>query len=389
MKAILNDERILTVNPTIVKMFGLNEAFFLQQLHYWLQKSQNVVNGKLWVYHSFEEWTQEISFLSGRTIQRIVQRLQEHGVIEVSHHGKGRFDRTNWYTLNYERLMQLVAEYRAKNESKNVKKSFEDYDVSFSPASDKMALSTMTAEPVCPNGHAQTGEVKQDEMSSSITSACPREESQSVADHSDKMELSDNSTLPDPMQENFTQNGNMDKDNLSSPATSACRGDVRHAVVATYDTVSSSIQKNITENTSKMTSESISEMSDEGRSVSKDSPDASYRRLCALFTRVHHPITGNEAKELRRFYQARGETTTELAILRSEGAHKPLRYMAAVLKNLTDEEIAAFVTEKKGDDFHGSIGASRQRVSRVSRQGQRASRQVLDDNAKYYASVPW
>ena len=41
-----------------------------------------------------------------------VVALAADGVIEVSHHGKGRFDRTNWYTLNYERLMQLVAEYR-------------------------------------------------------------------------------------------------------------------------------------------------------------------------------------------------------------------------------------------------------------------------------------
>ena len=148
MKVILNDERILIVNPTIVKMFGSNEAFFLQQLHYWLQKSQNVVDGKLWVYHSFEEWTQEISFLSGRTIQRIVQRLQEHGVIEVSHHGKGRFDRTNWYTLNYERLMQLVAEYRAKNGVIKAKESIVDDEVSFCPTPDKVALSTVTAEPV-------------------------------------------------------------------------------------------------------------------------------------------------------------------------------------------------------------------------------------------------
>lgn len=389
MKVILNDERILIVNPTIVKMFGSNEAFFLQQLHYWLQKSQNVVDGKLWVYHSFEEWTQEISFLSGRTIQRIVQRLQEHGVIEVSHHGKGRFDQTNWYTLNYERLMQLVAEYRAKNGVIKAKESIVDDEVSFCPTPDKVALSTVTAEPVCPNGTVQTDEMKKDETASSITSAFPQEESQSVADHNDKMALSDNSAIPAPTPENFAQNGGMDKDNLSSPATSACRGEVRHAVVATYDTVSSSIQKNITENTSKMTSESLSEMRAEGRSVSKDSPDAPYRRLCALFSRVHHPITGNEAKELRRFYQARGETATELAILRSEGAHKPLRYMAAVLKNLTDEEIAAFVTEKKGDDFHGSIGVGRQRVSRVSRQGQRASRQASCDNAKYYTSVPW
>ena len=133
MKVILNDERILIVNPTIVKMFGSNEAFFLQQLHYWLQKSQNVVDGKLWVYHSFEEWAQEISFLSGRTIQRIVQRLQEHGVIEVSHHGKGRFDRTNWYTIDYEKLMQLVAEYRAKNGVIKATESVGDDDVSFSP----------------------------------------------------------------------------------------------------------------------------------------------------------------------------------------------------------------------------------------------------------------
>ena len=326
MKVILNDERILIVNPTIVKMFGSNEAFFLQQLHYWLQRSRNVVNGKLWVYHSFEEWTQEISFLSGRTIQRIVQRLQEHGVIEVSHHGKGRFDRTNWYTIDYEKLMKLVAEYRAKNGVEKGKESVGEGDVPFSQASDRMTLSNMTAEPVCPNGTVQTDEMEEDETASSITPICPQEESQSVADHSDKMALSVNSALPNPTPENFAQNGGMDKDNLSSPATSSCHGEVRHAVVATYDTVSSSIQKNITENTSKMTSESISEMRDDGRSVSKDSPDAPYRRLCALFSRVHHPITGNEAKVLRRFYQARGESATELAILRSEGAHKPLRY---------------------------------------------------------------
>ena len=292
MELLLFNERPFIVSPTLAGMFGTNEAIFLQQLHYWLQKSRNVADGKLWVYNSFEEWARQIPFLSSRTIQRIVQRLLEQGVIEVSHHGKGRFDRTNWYTINYEHLKQRVTEYRTEKGMENTDEAIEDD--SFPLESDNVESTTMTAEPICLNVPAKTD--------------------------------------------------GMEKDKLSSHTTSACQGEVRHAVASPCDKVSYPI---IQKNTTKTTSEYVSD-----RMNIEDDP---YRRLCAMFSHLHHAITGKEAKALRRLYQAHGENATELALQRSEGAHKPLRYMATVLENLTAGELVAFAKEKEFREFLAGV----------------------------------
>ncbi|MGF6950091.1 hypothetical protein QF028_002596 [Neobacillus sp. B4I6] len=102
------DEYPLLVFPTLAKTIGLNEAIVLQQIHYWLQKSTHVKEGKKWIYNSYPEWQKQFPFWTKRTLIRIVKSLDEQGLITIGHFNKLKADKTNWYTINYEKLYSLV-----------------------------------------------------------------------------------------------------------------------------------------------------------------------------------------------------------------------------------------------------------------------------------------
>ena len=83
---------------------------FLEKFHCWLQESKAVTEGKPWIEGNFDAWGKELSFLTPRTIRRIVKRFQKFGLLVVSRH-----DGAEWYTLDYTELMKQVAAYRAKH----------------------------------------------------------------------------------------------------------------------------------------------------------------------------------------------------------------------------------------------------------------------------------
>jgi hypothetical protein len=88
--------------PSLAKLIGLNEAIFLQQLHYWLIKSQHEYDGRKWVYNTFEEWQKQLPFWSIITIKRIVQSLRKAGLVSTTaQYNKMQVDRTLWYTIDY------------------------------------------------------------------------------------------------------------------------------------------------------------------------------------------------------------------------------------------------------------------------------------------------
>lgn len=103
---LLINEPPLQVLPTLAERIGLNEALFLQQLHYWLQRSNNWRDGRRWCYKSAEDWTKEFPFWSSRTIKRITTSLKKQNLIITGQFNKAGFDRTTWYTVNYEQLEQ-------------------------------------------------------------------------------------------------------------------------------------------------------------------------------------------------------------------------------------------------------------------------------------------
>lgn len=100
---LLINEPPLQVLPSLAKKVGLNEAIFLQQLHFRSLISSNVRDGYKWVYKTYAEWQQEFPFWSTDTIKRAVRKLEKEGyIIATSDYNRMKIDNTKWYRINYE-----------------------------------------------------------------------------------------------------------------------------------------------------------------------------------------------------------------------------------------------------------------------------------------------
>jgi len=107
MSKLLINEHPLQVLPSLAKAIGLNEAIALQQLHYWLEKSQHVHGGRRWVYNSATEWQKQFIFWSESTIRRTFTNLRERGLALTANYNKLAMDKTLWYSIDYEELAKL------------------------------------------------------------------------------------------------------------------------------------------------------------------------------------------------------------------------------------------------------------------------------------------
>jgi hypothetical protein len=108
MSKLLIDEEPLQVLPSLAARIGLNEAIFLQQLHYWLKKSKHEHDERKWIYNTFGEWQAQFPFWTERTLQRIVKNLVRMELVKVYKFNKSNWDRTNWYTIKYDNIDSIA-----------------------------------------------------------------------------------------------------------------------------------------------------------------------------------------------------------------------------------------------------------------------------------------
>lgn len=96
--------------------FNPGETLFLNELHYWLNKSKNYRDGRYWVYNSMETWSQRIGYSVGG-FRKIVERLCTEGVlITKKMEARENWDQTLWYTIEYDKLADLfVAGLQKRN----------------------------------------------------------------------------------------------------------------------------------------------------------------------------------------------------------------------------------------------------------------------------------
>jgi hypothetical protein len=106
-RKLLIDEAPLIVLPTLAKHIGYKEALVLQQLHYFLQITPNVIDGVPWVYNTYEQWQEHIPFLSSRTLRRIMTDLEAMNLIRSERMEAHLWYQRKWYTINYETLYDL------------------------------------------------------------------------------------------------------------------------------------------------------------------------------------------------------------------------------------------------------------------------------------------
>lgn len=105
---LLINEPPLQVLPSLAVAIGLNEAIFVQQLHYWLHRVDNERDGYPWVYNTYEGWLEQFPFWSLSTLRRVAGSLEKSGiVIATSEYNDHPSDRTKWYTLDYDKLSEL------------------------------------------------------------------------------------------------------------------------------------------------------------------------------------------------------------------------------------------------------------------------------------------
>lgn len=103
--SLLISEPPLQVLPSLAVKIGLNEAIILQQIHYWLLKSNNVRDGYKWVYNSYSEWNKQFPFFSRNTMIRAFNSLEKQGLLITANYNKAGFDKTKWYRIDYEKLV--------------------------------------------------------------------------------------------------------------------------------------------------------------------------------------------------------------------------------------------------------------------------------------------
>ena len=138
MNKLLINEYPILVLPALAVEIGLNEAIFLQQLHYWLTPKPKYKphyhewEGEIlpWIFNVYGEkeddpsketgWRENFPFWSNSTIRRIVKSLKEKNLIFVTEKfNKFKSQRKLWYTINYPELEKIEKMIEKKRESPN------------------------------------------------------------------------------------------------------------------------------------------------------------------------------------------------------------------------------------------------------------------------------
>lgn len=114
---LLINEPPLQVLPSLAVRIGLNKAIVIQQMHYWLIRSEHVHENKRWIYNSITEWLEQFPFWSRSTLTRIIDDLEADKLLFVGNFNKKAMDRTKWYSINYddERLYSAFSQNEQMN----------------------------------------------------------------------------------------------------------------------------------------------------------------------------------------------------------------------------------------------------------------------------------
>lgn len=150
MSKLLINESPLQVQPSLAMAIGLNEAIFLQQLHYWIGASRFVRDGEKWVYNTYSDWLLQLKYMSLPTLKRTIKSLKDQKLVRVERFEKLRSNQVNFYSIDYETLAII---------SENIEQAIDSIDQL------KMSQSSSS---ICTNGVAQNEPMDRVKMSQSL-----------------------------------------------------------------------------------------------------------------------------------------------------------------------------------------------------------------------------
>lgn len=119
MANLLLNERPLVVLPSLAEALGsVDKAIIIQQLNYWVKKSKNYHDGRPWVYNSMDSWAKQFPWIKSKTtIKKHFKDLKKLGLVLTGNFNQYSFDRTTWYTIDYEAFEKFSDDFFAKKDA--------------------------------------------------------------------------------------------------------------------------------------------------------------------------------------------------------------------------------------------------------------------------------
>jgi len=127
---LLEQDSVLLSQPLLIEHFGRAGAQFLSQLHYWLEHSQcgQQHMGQKWIYNTENSWANQLK-LSARQFRRHVSNLTDKGIIFVQKLNPHKSNRTNYFSINYELLNEVLAKNSSSSSLPSETRSFVHEDI--------------------------------------------------------------------------------------------------------------------------------------------------------------------------------------------------------------------------------------------------------------------
>jgi DnaD/phage-associated family protein len=74
-----------------------------------MEKKGHIIEGKSWVYNTYEDWQKQFPFWSVTTIRRTLKGLEKQGLLLTDNFSVMAFDRTKWYTIDYVMIESMTS----------------------------------------------------------------------------------------------------------------------------------------------------------------------------------------------------------------------------------------------------------------------------------------
>lgn len=95
---------------------GINAAIVLNWITFWIihnhNRSINIHHGKAWVYHTQKKLSLDLPYFSEDQINYAIQKLVDHGLLDVAQLADNPFDRTNYYTLKDYLYLKITGDFQ-------------------------------------------------------------------------------------------------------------------------------------------------------------------------------------------------------------------------------------------------------------------------------------
>lgn len=136
---LIQNDIVLVSQPQVIRLFGDKAARLISQLHYWTsQETMGKVHDKQrWVFTTYNHIAETLC-MSARHAKRIVSSLSEKGIVKVEKLSDYKSNRTNYYTLDYKKLMKFLEE---ANTATSIISQLGTSETGSLPHRDKMSLS--------------------------------------------------------------------------------------------------------------------------------------------------------------------------------------------------------------------------------------------------------